>query len=369
MAFLLRQYTGSMIKYQGDCYMCKLKKLVVCVDMAGCPNRCKHCWISVTPNRIIPVKELVNMAKAFRTHTNSLEIISWYREPDFRADYKELWELENKLSDIKTPHFELMSYWRIVRDDSYVKWLYSLGVRNCQLTLFGKEETTDYFVGRKGAYKEIIRAIDILLAHGIAPRLQIFVNQKNMEELPYIEKLITDMNLINRCHDIGQSFQVFVHQGSCDGENEKFYHSWILESDLTSIPTFLAESSKKFFHKNTIKEVFGETEYDLYKQLSNATEGYPLIGDSPVFYVDINLEVYPNISGPAPWWSLGNLKKDGAKQVIDNYIDGRFYANRYLQSNAISELVRRHGDFNSLRLFHKSDYIVYLINQGCKQDY
>lgn len=62
----------------------------------------------------------------------------------------------------------------MVRDSSYADWLYSLGVKVCQLTLFGTEETTDYFIGRKGAYQEIIKAINILLEHNIAPRLQIY---------------------------------------------------------------------------------------------------------------------------------------------------------------------------------------------------
>lgn len=346
--------------------MNKLSKIIVCADMAGCPNRCKHCWLRVTPNGHMSSEELEYIASEFRPYANSLEVLSWYREPDYRSDYKELWDLENKLSDYKTPHFELVSYWRIVRDDTYANWVYSLGVRSCQLTLFGTQATTDYFVGRKGAYEEIIRAIDILLEHDIAPRLQIFVNQRNIDELPYIEKLITQMNLVKRCQDIGQAFQVFVHQGSCDGENEKFYDSWICESDLPQIPRYLAKSSIEYFNKSNLKEVFGETEQALYQQLCEYKENYSLVGDTPVFYVDVNFNVYPNISQPAAWWSLGNLKKDGANQVVGNYINGNFFANRYLQNNSISELVEKYGNPNSLRLFTKSDYIIYLLNQGCR---
>jgi hypothetical protein len=88
--------------------------------------------------------DMVYIFEAFRPYTNDLELSSWYREPDFRDDYKELWGLEGKLSDNKMPHYELMSFWRISRDASYADWLYSQGVRVCQLTLFGTEETTNY---------------------------------------------------------------------------------------------------------------------------------------------------------------------------------------------------------------------------------
>lgn len=346
--------------------MNKLNKIIVCADMAGCPNRCKHCWLGATSNGNMSIADLEKIAYEFRNFTDSLEVTSWYREPDFRADYKELWELEQSLSDFKTPHFELMSYWRIVRDDTYADWLYSLGVRACQITLFGTEATTDYFVGRKGAYQEIIKAINILLEHGIAPRLQIFVNQINIDELPFIENLITDMKLVKRCQDIGQTFQVFIHQGSCDGENEKFYNSWIRETDLHLIPAFLAESSVQYSKKRSIKEVFGETENILYNQLINYNQGYSLIDSSPVFYIDASFNVFPNISQPAVWWSLGNFKKDSVKDIIENYVSGNFYANRYLQNTSITDLVKKYGNPDSLRLFSKSDYIIYLLNQACK---
>lgn len=229
--------------------MMKLSNITVCVDMAGCPNRCKHCWLGGTSNKLMDRQELEQIAKDFKPFAESLEVLSWYREPDYRDDYKELWELEKKLSDYKTSHFELMSFWRLVRDKTYANWLYSQGVRTCQLTLFGTQATTDYFVGRKGAYLEIIESIDILLNHKIAPRLQVFINKMNIEELPFIEALIGELKLEERCQNIGQNFQVFIHQGSPDGENVQFYDSWICESDLHKIPNYLAQKSIQYFKK------------------------------------------------------------------------------------------------------------------------
>lgn len=134
----------------------KYKKITVCLDMYGCPNRCRHCWLGAQDNGNLTVQDLKDTAEAFRAFADTFEIFDWYREPDFRDNYKELWKLTEELSDRKTPHYELISFWRAVRDPEYIPWVASLGVRNAQLTLFGDEAATDYFIGRKGAYQEIL---------------------------------------------------------------------------------------------------------------------------------------------------------------------------------------------------------------------
>ena len=132
----------------------RCRQITVCLDMRGCPNRCRHCWLGVTPNGHLEEPDLRFVAQAFRPFTRDLEVMDWYREPDYGDDYQKMWELTGALSDRKTPHFENLSIWRAVRDSNYIPWLRSLGVRAAQLTLFGGEETTDLFFGRKGVYRE-----------------------------------------------------------------------------------------------------------------------------------------------------------------------------------------------------------------------
>ena len=142
--------------------MITFKKIIVCLDMYGCPNRCKHCWLGGTPNGKLDIDDLKFVANEFRPFKDNLEVSDRYREEDYNDNYRELWQLTTELSNTKTPHFENISYWRMVRDHEYAKWLVSLGVKAAQLTIFGDEATTDYFVGRKGAYKEmlLLKAID-----------------------------------------------------------------------------------------------------------------------------------------------------------------------------------------------------------------
>ncbi len=348
--------------------MNKLNKITIGVDMAGCPNRCKHCWLGATPNGKMKKEDMVFVANVFRPYANQLDIASWYREPDFSKDYKELWDLEYQLSDEKIPHFELMSYWRMVRDKDYAVWLYSLGVRKCQLTLFGSEKTTDYYVGRKGAYSEIIKSIDILFEHGIAPRIQVFVNKDNIDELPFIEELINILELENRCKEIGQEFQLFVHQGSCEGENEKLYDIRITGEDLNKIPEKLVMFTLKHFGEKNLKEILGKPEKDLIKELLEDKTTVTTVSTSPVFYVDANFNVYPNVTQPATWWRLGNLKTDGVEQIINNYVNNKTKAQYLINYIPIGEMVSLCGNPNSERLFTKEDYIIYVQNQFCKNN-
>lgn len=180
--------------------------------MLGCPNRCRHCFVGWRPNPKLTESDLRFVAEAFRPYAKTLTIYDWNREPDFGGDYKEKWELCKELSSPDRPpeRFELASVWRLARDGEYAPWLKGLGVKYVQLTLFGGEELTDSFTGRRGAYQDILKAIDVLLENGIAPRIQAFVNKQTVQELYKVEELIDRLELEKRCEGIGIPFACFV---------------------------------------------------------------------------------------------------------------------------------------------------------------
>ncbi len=342
-------------------------RITVCLDMDGCPNRCRHCWLGHGPNGRLSEDELRFTAAQFRPFADRLVVDDWYREPDFSPDYRERWRLCQALSDLPRTHFELISVWRLVRDETYVEWLSSLGLRAAQLTLFGGEETTDLYTGRRHAYREILEAIDLLVENRIVPRIQVFVNRENIGELPQIAALIKEKRLEARCAAFGGEFSCFVHQGSCDGENEKLYPVRVTPAELERIPEPLAGYTLKHFHKESLMDVFGRTERELYRELlaDRSTESY--VDDSPVFFVDASFNVYPNRTCPAPFWRLGNLKADGAAKILENYVQNRSLAQSVRASLPVCELAKAQGDPDSLRLFSKGDYIDFLLNRYCRE--
>ncbi|MGN1143434.1 MAG: hypothetical protein ACI4SU_02625, partial [Anaerovoracaceae bacterium] len=84
----------------------RMKKTTIALDMNGCPNRCRHCWIGHSPNGNLTEEDLKYAAAQFRPYTDCLEVYDWYREPDYHDDYKLRWELCEQLSDRKREHFE-----------------------------------------------------------------------------------------------------------------------------------------------------------------------------------------------------------------------------------------------------------------------
>lgn len=339
------------------------KQLTVCFDMAGCPNRCKHCWIGVTPNGRRTLDDLFFVADSFKPFANKIEVYSWYREPDYLNNYKELWKLENQLSGFHHKHFELLSFYRAVRDREYVPWLRSLGVREVQLTLFGTEKATDEYVGRKGAFKEIVKTIDILLAHGIAPRIQIFIHKDNLMDMTNLETYLESIDLEKRCENIGQKFHLFVHQGGCDGESENLYDQWLTSDDLSHIPQYFIKKTLDYFKKTNIQAIFGKPERAFFKTALKDLSTTNFVKEEPVFYADKDFNVYPNISAAKVWWHLGNLKTDGINKIISNYRDNKSIAQTLSVTIPFSEMVKSVGNPNSDRLFTKESFKTYIINK------
>jgi MoaA/NifB/PqqE/SkfB family radical SAM enzyme len=342
------------------------EKITACLDMFGCPNRCKHCWLGVTPNGNLTVDDLKFVAEEFRPFTDNLEIADRYREEDYPDNYKELWAITAELSDTKTSHFENISYWRAVRDKEYVPWIYFQGVRAAQLTIFGNEETTDYFIGRKGAFKEIMQTVEILLRNRIAPRIQMFIYKNNISQLPYIQRLIETLDLEKQCLGFDKEFVFFLHQGSCDGENEQFYDVWITLEDVDKIPQKLIDFSLKHYGKSSIMEVLGETEKELYNQLIYDSSTGNIITNSPVFLIDKDFNVYSNYETPSKEWCLGNLKTDRAEKALDNYINNNSTAQHIMATVPIYEMVKKCGNAESMRLFGKWDYKNFILNKYCR---
>ena len=105
------------------------------------------------------------------------------------------------------------------------------------------------YIGRKGAFRELLKATEILLENNISPRWQIFINKDNIDEISEVIKLSEKMKLKERCLKINNSFELFIHQGSCDGENEKLYDIRITSDDLYKIP-------EEFHHLLGVEEKF-----------------------------------------------------------------------------------------------------------------
>ena len=330
------------------------KKLTIAVDMYGCPNRCLHCWLSHMPNRIMEEGSDQWIVDRFRPYFEQIEFFSWLREPDFCPDYQVRWERDKQLSVNTLPRrFELASFWRLARDPEYVYFLKEVGVKCVQLTFFGMEDTTDRYIGRKGAFEELIKATDILLEHGICPRWQTFINEENKEELVELLHLSEELKVAQRAKAFDADFRFFVHAGSCEGENRKLYPIRIIKDHIPEelIPHFL-----------DLDRNYSERELCINWKEDESCFVPHNDGDI-VIYVSNDYGLYFNFTHMSREWLIGNLKKDDIEELVRRITDEDIPALNAARNITLGELVSRYGDPTSERLFSEDDYRMYLLNR------
>jgi hypothetical protein len=174
------------------------------------------------------------------------------------------------------------------------------------------------------------------------------------------------MRLEERCVNFETPFSAFVHQGSCDGENAKLYDIRVTPKDLKQVPPLLIDYSLKHFNKSNFTDIFGKTEREVCAELSGNPEIIGTVTDTPTFYVDKDFNVYPNITTPSKYWSLGNLKTDGTETILRRYLNDESPAQRVRATAPIGELTKTCENFESERLFSQGDYVDYLVNKYCE---
>ena len=337
---------------------CPMQNKDSATDCMGNEYRCKHCWLGHMPNRKMENGSDEWIVDYFRPYFENIGYYSWLREPDFCEDYRERWLKDSALSTGIIPErFELASFWRIVRDPQYVKFLYEVGVRTVQLTFFGLEKMTDKYVGRKGAFQELLQATEILIAHEIAPRWQAFIYQENSEELVSLLGLSEELKLKERCQNFGAEFKFFVHAGGCGGENRKQYDIWIEKDEIPEelIPYYL-----------DYEELLSEKECCELLQADD-THHVPHNEDDIVVYIANNYDVFFNFTHMSREWKIGNLKTDEQEELMRKIVEEDIPALNLARTITMKELVAKYGNRKSERAFYLSDYKDYLLDCYVKE--
>lgn len=343
-------------------------KLTVTVDMAGCPNRCRHCWLGNAPSRRVSEDTLRWVAGEFRRWVRQGErepfarpftVMTWYREPDFAADYRRLWELEKELSDEgAAARFELLSIWRLARDEGYARWAREIGTEACQISFFGLEENTDYFARRLGAFRDSLLATERLLDVGIRPRWQLFLTEPALADLSEFVSLAETLDLEPRVRRLGHEFELFLHLPGPDGEAFNIEHLRPTMDVLPAIPAYLAEKTVQYKRAKNLAECFGRPEGDWVAELVHDEEPFASYPDTLAFMVTPELDVYSNLAEPAPRWKLGNLRTEGIDEVMRRFeCDGvpGLWANTHLP---VSELARAYGRPHGKQIYNRDDLVI-----------
>jgi len=336
------------------------KRIGVALDMHGCPNKCRHCYLGIASKADLTDDDLRWTVSQFRNYLDthdtpikSLAVSPDFREPDYSDDYRHLYALVEELGDGKPERYELLSIWRLARDSSYAEWAKSIGPDTCQISFFGMEETTDWFYRRKGAFKDALTATERLLEVGMKPRWQIFLTRKLLPEIDDLMRLIEKLKLYERVQALGSEFQLFMHAPGSDGEGRKIEYLRPAVNEVQSLPADILESSKKHFNR----EILWRTEKELYSEIMESSRTIPkdesVLDEPDVFWflVNGNWDVFSNVGTLEPWWRLGNLKQDSVATIMDNFLQDRIPGLDVLYNYPRSELARQYGDPDGSKIY------------------
>lgn len=247
-----------------------------------------------------------------------------------------------------------------------------MGTEKCQITFFGLEENTDYFVGRAGAFKDNLIATEKLIEEGIVPRWQLFLNEKNKDELTEFAKLVEDLNLERKVQNLGKEFEIYVNIPAPDGEAFNLEDIRPKEDIFSLIPKYLKNKTLKHYNVKDMKEILGYKEKDLLPILledDSCLNDYPFILS---LMITSDLDVYCNAGELMPWWCLGNLNSDSVENIMYNYTNNKPLGLKLMYETPISKLSKEFGDINGEKIYNKEDLIrkyirMYGEKYGCKK--
>lgn len=356
----------------------KSKNIAVALDMHGCPNRCRHCYLGYGSDTKMSAQDLRWVAQLFRNYVRSgetvpfigkLTVSSWFREPDFSDDYECLYELEAELSDDKPARFELLSVWRLARDENYAKWAKKIGTEICQITFFGMEETNDWFYRRKGAFEDNLAATERLLEAGIKPRWQICLTKKVIPEIGQILKLIEQLKLRDKVKSLGGDFVVFLHTPSPDGEARKIEYLRPAIEETKLIPSEIVEESKKHFKQKRL----WYPESELISQILAEEEKFPYAYPYPQplwFLIDANWDIFSNVGPLEPWWKLDNLKRDTVQAIFNSFENNKAVGLETIYGVSPKKLAKRFGNTNNRIIYSsRNELEILFVGKYCEEIY
>ena len=346
------------------------------LDMHGCPNRCRHCYLRGHANGCMSEDDLRWAVEQFRRYVRpgedglafeKLSVSSSVREPDYSDDYERLCELEAELSDSGPNRYELLSIWRLGRDDHYAQWAKRIGPDTCQVTLFGMEETQDWFHRRKGAFQDSIRATERLLEVGIKPRWQFFMTKKVLPDLDDLMRLVDRMRLRERVQESGGEFVMFIHPPGMVGEGRHIADLSATLDETKRVPAELVESTQKHFGREKIWTTEAETVSAIMSDAGDLGPPWPFPPNPKLwFFVTCDWDVYANMATTDPWWRLGSMRKEPLSAIMGRFEHDGIPALKMNTPDTLRTLARRYGDPSSEIVVN--DIQQYWFERHCKEE-
>jgi RNA polymerase sigma-70 factor (ECF subfamily) len=341
------------------------------LHIAGCPNACRHCKDEGSP----PCGELMSFDDAkwvveqFRNLTKSEPPVAknictvLYHEPTAHPDFLSLWQYHRDIceamgcEEFPECHSVLSTNgYGIARADDYrqmLKRLRELGIRMISSTLHGLEEHHDWFVRRKGAFRDIFLSAERAREAGFQIHFNGYLDRRNMKDFARHD-IICEAGFEEKSQykiSLPLPVPTFVV-----GKRLRDYELSLRPrlSDFESLPSewkpFLELSYDRYTEGSWVKKILNDpTDPSLKEGFSDISDGEGCF----ILAIDRFFDVYQrpyNFDWPPV--KHGNLKTDGLAAILD-----RMEAWRPPKLPDLATLAERYGDINST-LIHRNAFSV-----------
>ncbi|MCE5239869.1 radical SAM protein [bacterium] len=268
------------------------------IDAAGCTNCCRHCSAEGHP----PYGAFFSLAEMVELVAEGWEIYPYYEasaHPEFPAILGPPICAETE-EYVPTNGFGIA---RAPDPGAVLRQLRDYGRRFLSLTLHGTAEHHDWFVGRHGAYADIIEASRLGREHGFGIHWNLYLDNRNLEEIP-------EVIAVGREATAGEPWlEIVANRG-----NRRTWRYEALRPSLRDVRERLApwvmQEAWKAVDKQPVQPEKLTEAYWLaeWQRLANAGESLePFMGSSAFLKITRDREVY--LMAPPPVRLLGHLSE------------------------------------------------------------
>jgi len=197
--------------------------------------------------------------------------------------------------------------YRIAKDKNWKKLIDDLkaaGTREIHTTLYGLQDTHDWFARRKGAFEDLASGVGRLTEQGLSVKLRILLHKKNLAEIERLRQWVD--------HVTGRQAIIDYFIFAMEGSGKKNQHLRLEEPDLRLLPEDV-QSALRVRYK---------TERDWLDEVRTGKWSFEAQQGRRVLAIDIfpNLDVRGGVSSHGvDDLLLGNLRTENFADIFAAY--------------------------------------------------
>lgn len=324
--------------------MKKFNHLTLCLEIIGCNQKCKHCYIPDNKNKF---KSLNDVKHILDKYSEVLSItknprIYLHDEPTLYPEIIELLAYAAKKGIKHVPSLSTNGIGFVKRDNwkDIISAFVDNGVKGLNMSLFGYKEYHDKFAGFKGSYNIIREAAKRAKTLGLWIHWNLFLTKDNIDQMIELYKELPDKS------------KVLFIPGSTNKWME-WDNIHITDKEINLIP----KDTEKYFMWQKLpqyKTLYIKTEAEWIDMCLNGEDMKEYLEDEEdsnyksMCLIEKNYNLYDMSYNQV--FKVGNILKDSLKEIYLNEKQSKGLTEFNNSNPAI--LAKKYGDKNNKRVHY-----------------